>query len=100
MPGARRWSTGTTSPTGSAQSSTGGGTNGGASGGGGNSGGGGGQGSGSGSGGGAGGAGDKGFAYVPWGLDDAPIPGQYRSMAASNVIVLPDSDDLRWEFSR
>jgi hypothetical protein len=74
------------SSTGPAQSSTGGetggGTNGGTSGGGGNGGSGGGGGQGSGGNGGGGGGGDKGFAYVPWGPDDAPIPEQYQSMAA------------------
>lgn len=40
-------------------------------------------GGGSGERGGNGGGGDKGFAYVPWGPDDPPIPTQYAVLAAS-----------------
>jgi hypothetical protein len=82
---------GTTSSTGSAQSPTAGETGGGTNGGG-SAGGGGGQGSG-GSGGGSGGGGDKGFAYVPWGPDDAPIPDQYRLLGASKGKP-PNCDDV------
>jgi len=44
---------------------------------------GGGSGGGGNGGGGGGNGGDKGFAYVPWGPDDPPIPTQYAVLAAS-----------------
>ena len=50
-------------------------------------------GGGGGNGGGNGGGGDKGFAYVPWGPDDPPIPTQYAVLAASGNRS-PRCDDI------